>query len=115
MWIPKMCLKQSFSYYKWVLPAILSLTVLSKYISVSSNFDTAILLDCTESRSVLSGYWIGNLMRIQKMCLIQTFCHYKGVLQAILSFQTVFLAVQTLTLLFSLIVPNFVVFFQAIK
>jgi len=29
MRIPKMCLKQSLSYYKWYLQAILSLTVLS--------------------------------------------------------------------------------------
>jgi len=43
MRIPKMCLKQSFSYSKWILPAILSLTVLLHYVSGSSNFDTAFL------------------------------------------------------------------------
>jgi len=43
--IPKMCLKQSFSYFKWVLPAILSLmTVLSNYVSSNSNFDTLLFL-----------------------------------------------------------------------
>jgi len=74
MKISKMYLKQSFSYSKWVISAILSLTVF-KLISVSSNFDTAILPDCTKSPGVLSGYWIENLMRIQKMCLIQTFSY----------------------------------------
>jgi len=66
-----MCLKQSFSYSKWVISANLSLTVLSNCISVSSNFDTAILPNCTESPSVILGYWIGNLMRIPKICLKQ--------------------------------------------
>jgi len=51
MRISKMYLKQSFSYCKWVLQAILSLTVLSN----SSIFDT-----------VFQDYWIGNLMRILK-------------------------------------------------
>jgi len=41
--IPKMCLKQSFSHSKWVLQAILSLTVLLNCVSGSSNFDTAFL------------------------------------------------------------------------
>jgi len=36
-----MCLKQSFFHSKWVLRAILSLTVLSSCLSGSSNFDTA--------------------------------------------------------------------------
>jgi len=56
MRIPKMCLELSFSYSNWIIPAILSLTVLSNCISVSSSFDTAILPDCTESRSALLGY-----------------------------------------------------------
>jgi len=47
-----MCLKQSFSYFKWVLQAILSLTVLSNWDTCSSNFDTAFFLDCTEFCSV---------------------------------------------------------------
>jgi len=47
MGIPKMCLKQSFCHSKWALQAILSLTVLSNSVSVSSNFDTAFLPDCT--------------------------------------------------------------------
>jgi len=52
------------------------------------------------------------------MCLKQSFSKYKGVLQAILSltiFLNYILAIQTLTPLFSLTVPNFVLFFQAIK
>jgi len=43
MRIPKTCLKQSFSYYKWVLQADLSLSVLSNCVFGSSNFDTAFL------------------------------------------------------------------------
>jgi len=43
-----MCLKQSFSYPKWVLQAILSLTVFLNCLSGSSNFDTAFLYDCTK-------------------------------------------------------------------
>jgi len=34
---------------------------------------------------VFSGYWIGNLMKIPKSCLKQSFSHSKWVLQAILS------------------------------
>jgi len=45
MKISKMCLKQSFSHYKWVLQAILFLTVLSNCVSVSSNFESAFLPD----------------------------------------------------------------------
>jgi len=47
------------------------------------------------------------------MCIKQSFSHYKCVLQVILSlfFQTVFMAVQILTALFSLTVPNFLVVF----
>jgi len=46
MRIPKMCLQLSFSDSKWVLHTILSLTVLSNFVSDSSNFDTVFLLDC---------------------------------------------------------------------
>jgi len=52
------------------------------------------------------------------MCLKLSFCHPKWVLEAILSltvFQTVFQTVQTLTLLFFLTVPNFVVFFRLLN
>jgi len=45
MKIPKMCLKESFSHSKRVLQAILSLTVLSNYVSGSSKFNTAFLPD----------------------------------------------------------------------
>jgi len=47
-----MCLKQSFCHCKWVLQAIVSLTVISNCVSVSSKFDTAFILDCTKSCSV---------------------------------------------------------------
>jgi len=45
MRIVKMCLKQSFSYSKWVLQAVLSLTVLSNCVSGNSDFATAFLSD----------------------------------------------------------------------
>jgi len=89
MRIPKMYLKQSFSYSKWVLPAILSSTVFLNCVSVSSNFDTTFLLDCTKFCNVFSGYWIGNLMRIPEMWLEHFFSYSKWVLPAIL-FLTVF-------------------------
>jgi len=80
-----MFLKLSFSYYKWVLQAILSLTVLSNYVSSSSNFDTVFLTDYTRFFSVFLDYWIGNVMRIPKMGLKLSFSYHKWVLQAILS------------------------------
>jgi len=58
MGIPKMGLKLSFSYSKWVLQAILSLAVFSKCVFDSSNFDTAFLLDCTKFCRVFTGYWV---------------------------------------------------------
>jgi len=42
------------------------LTVLSNYVSDSSNFAIPFLPDCTKFCRVFSGYWIGNLMRFQK-------------------------------------------------
>jgi len=51
-----MCLKLSFSHSKWVLQAILSLTVLSNCVFGISNFDTAFLSDCTNFCSVFLGY-----------------------------------------------------------
>jgi len=54
--IPKMCLKLSFSHSKWVMEAILSLTVLSNCVSSFSNFDTTFLPDCIKFCSVFSGY-----------------------------------------------------------
>jgi len=50
-------------------------------VSAISIFDTAFLSDCTKFCSVFSGYWIGNLMRIPKMCLKQSFSHFKWVWQ----------------------------------
>jgi len=84
-----MCLKQSFSHSKLILQTILSLTVLSNCVSVSSNFDTAFLTDCTKFCSVFLDCWIGNLMRISKMCLKNSFSYSKSVLQSIL-YLTVF-------------------------
>jgi len=67
MRIPKMCLKLSFSHYKWVLQVILSLTVFLNYLFGNSNIDTTFLPDCTKFCSLLSFYLIGNLMMIPKM------------------------------------------------
>jgi len=52
MGILKMYLKQLFSYSKWVLQSILSLTVLSNCVSDSSNFDSTFLPDCTKFSSI---------------------------------------------------------------
>jgi len=48
------------------------------------------------------------------MCFKRSFSHSKRFLQTVLFFQTVFLAVQTLTPIFLLTVPNFEVFFEVI-
>jgi len=74
--IPKMYLKLSFSHYKWVLHAILSLTVFLNCLFDNSNVDTTFLPDCTEFCSVFSCSCIENLMRIRKMCLKQPFSNY---------------------------------------
>jgi len=47
-----MCLTQSFSHSKRVLKSILFLTVLSNCVSVSSNFGTVFLSNCTKFCSV---------------------------------------------------------------
>jgi len=52
MRIPKISLKQSFFQSKWVLQAILSLTVSTNCVFGSSNFDTAFLADCTKFFSI---------------------------------------------------------------
>jgi len=62
-----MCLKQSFSYSNWDLPAILFLTILSNCVFDNSNFATTFLLDYTKFCSVFLGCWIENLVRILKM------------------------------------------------
>jgi len=69
MKIPKICLKQQYSYFKCVLQMVLFLIVFSNCVSDSSNFDTAFLPDCIKFCSIFSGYLIGNLMGISKMCL----------------------------------------------
>jgi len=56
MRISKMCLKQSFSYLKWVLEAILYPTVFINCVFESLNLDTTFLPDCTKFCSVFSGY-----------------------------------------------------------
>jgi len=83
MTIPKMCLKKLFSHFKWVLQAISSLSSFQTVFLANSNFDTAFLPDCTQYCSVFSGYQIGNLMRIPKLCVKQSFSYYKWVWQAL--------------------------------
>jgi len=84
MGIPKMWLKLSFPYSKYVLQRFLFITVLSNCVSGSLNFDTAFFPDCTKFCSVILSYWIGNLMRIFKMWLKLSFSHSKYILQTIL-------------------------------
>jgi len=118
MRIPEMCLKLSFSHYKWILQAILSLTVLENCLSDSSNIHTVFLPACTKFCSAFSDYWIGNFLRISKMHLKQSFSHIKWVSQSILSMvglKPVSLTVKIFTPLFSLTVLYFVVFFQVIE
>jgi len=51
-----MCLNHSFSHYKWVLQAILFLTVLPNCVFGGSNFDTDLIPDCTKLCSVFLGF-----------------------------------------------------------
>jgi len=59
------------------------LTVFTICVFGSSNFETTFLPDCTKFFSVFSGYRVGNLMRISKMCLKQSLSYFKRVLPAI--------------------------------
>jgi len=52
MGISKIWLKLSFPQFKWILQAILSLTVLSNCVFSSSNFHSAFFQDCTKFWSV---------------------------------------------------------------
>jgi len=108
MKILKICLKQSFLYSKWVLQAILSL---SNCVSITPNFDNAFLPDCTNF-----------FLCFFRLLIIKCNKHSKNMLKTVifilqvgftgdLSFQTVFLSVQTLRPLFSLTIPNFECFF----
>jgi len=53
------------------------LTDFSNCVSDSLNFDTDFFTDRTKFCRVFSYYWVGNLVRIPKMCLKQSFSHYK--------------------------------------
>jgi len=75
-----MCLKQSFSHSKWVLQTILSATVYSNGVTSSLNFDTHFSPDCIKFCSLVLCYQIGNLMRIPKICIKQSFSYSKWVL-----------------------------------
>jgi len=114
MRIPKMCLKMFFSHSNWVLQAILSLTVLSNCVFDSSNFDTAFLSDYTKFCSVffrwLDKKFNEDFKNVLKNVLFSFQVGFTGDFVNHCSFKLVFLAVQTLTSLFSLTIPNFVVF-----
>jgi len=115
MKIPKMCLKLLFFYSKWVLQAILSLTVLPNCLSSSKNFDTTFLPDCTKSCSVFFRLLNRKFNEDSKNVLKTViFSLQMGFTLDLVpeTFQTVFLAGQILTPLFSRIVPNLVVFFS---
>jgi len=109
-----MCLKQSFFHSKWVFQAILSLTVFSNYISGSSNFDTGFSLTVPNCVVFFLGYWIGNLMDVPKMWLKQLISYSKWVLKVILSLTVLSNYISSSSnfdIVFSLTVPNLVVFF----
>jgi len=113
MRISKTCLKQSFFYSKWVLQAILSLTVLSNCVSGSSNL--TLLFSLTVPNFVLffglfNRKFNEDFKNVLKTDIFLLQVNFTG--DFVTDFQTVFLAVQTLTLLFSLTVPNFVLFFR---
>jgi len=79
-----MCLKQAFFDFKWVLQAILSLSVLSnRFLTIQTL--TPVFYLTFPILSVFFFWWIINLMRIPKICLKQAFFDSKWVLQAILS------------------------------
>jgi len=59
-----MCLNQSFSHCKWILHAVLYLTISTNCVYGSSNFDTAFLPDFTKFCSIFLCHSIENLMRI---------------------------------------------------
>jgi len=118
MRIRKICLKPPFSHSKCVLQAILSLTILSNCVYVRSNFDTAVLADCTKYCVVFSCYWTldrkfnEDSKNVPKTVSFSLQVGFTGDFVSLLFFQILFLALQNLTLLFSLPVPNFVVFFH---
>jgi len=91
-----MCLKQSFSYFKWVLHAILSLTVLSKCITGSSNFDPPFSLTVPNFVMLfrlLDGKFNEESKNVLKTVIFFLQVCYTGDFVAGLSFQTAFLAV----------------------
>jgi len=69
MGIPQICLKQLFSYYKWVLQAIFFLSVFLNSVSGSLNFDTAFLPDCTKFCSVFFRFLVWKLNEDSKNVL----------------------------------------------
>jgi len=76
-----MLLKQSVTHSKWVLTAILSLTVLSNCVSASSNFDTDFL------RLYQTFYCFFRLLnrKLNEDSKKQSFSHFKWILHMILS------------------------------
>jgi len=109
-----MFLEQSFSHSKWVLQAILSLTVLSNCVSGSTNFDIIFLADCTKSCSLFMLLdWKFN--KVSKNVLKTVIFSLQVGFTSDLSLNVLSKAVQILTPLFFLTVPNCVVFFQVIE
>jgi len=95
----------------------LSLTVLSNFVSGSSKFDMSLFYLTVPNFVFFLRYWIGNLIRILKMCFKQSFSYPKRDLQAILFLIVLSNCVSGSsnfdTSLFYLTVPNFV-FFEVI-
>jgi len=109
-----MCLKQSFSHSKWDLQAILSLTVFQTVFQAVQNL--------TPLFSLTVPNVVGLFMLLDrkfnedsKTVIFLLQLGFTGNFVPKLSFRTVSLAAQILTLLFSLTVSDFVVFFFVIK
>jgi len=64
-----MCLKRLFSNSKWVLLAILYLTVPSNCVSGSLNFDAAFPSDCTKFYTVFFRLLVRNFIEDSKNVL----------------------------------------------
>jgi len=116
MGIPKMCLKQGFSYCKWALQAILSLTVFSNWVSGSSNFHTTFRPDFTWFCSVyfmsLDRKFNGDSKNVLKTVIFFLEVGFTGDFVPDCLFKLDF---WQFTPLFSLTLYDFVIFFSVYR
>jgi len=109
-----MCLKQSFFHSKWVLQAIFFLAVLSYCVSGSSNltpFSSLTVPNFVVFFRLFDRNFNEDFKNVFKTVIFSLQMGFTDDFFFWLCFHTVFLAVQILTPLSSLIVPNFGVFF----